>query len=70
MKHLKPNITNATQELSKVMDGANQAVFFKMHQIIRYVLDTRSLGLKLEPKEKKEPLVLYVSPTVTMLEIQ
>ena len=30
------------------MDGLNQAVFLEMHWVIKYVLYTRSLELKLE----------------------
>ena len=34
----------------------SQAAFFEMHYVIKYVLDTRNIGLKLEPIEyKKEP---------------
>ena len=31
VKHLKPNIINMTQELSKVMDGTTYATFLEMH---------------------------------------
>ena len=48
MKHLSSNIANMTQELSNVMDSANVAAFLKIHQVIKYALDTRNLGLKLE----------------------
>ena len=38
------------------MDGVNKAAFLEMHWVIKYVLDTKNLGLKLEPKEnEKEP---------------
>ena len=38
------------------MDGVNQAAFLQMQQVIKYILETRSLGLKLEQKESdKEP---------------
>ena len=57
--------------LSKVMDGANQAAFLEMHQVIKYLIDTKSIGLKLELKgSKKEPGTLYVSAIVTMQKIQ
>ena len=52
----RPDIGNATWELSKVIDGANKAVFLKMHHVIKYVLATKNLGLKLDPNgNEKEP---------------
>ena len=49
-------IADAGQELSKVNDGVNQIAFLKMHHVIKYVFDTRNLGLKLEPSgNEKEP---------------
>ena len=35
VKHLRPNIANMTQELLKVMDGANQAAFLEIYQAIK-----------------------------------
>ena len=50
-------MANVTQELSEIMGGENQAAFLEMHQVIKYVINTRSLGLKQEPKgSEKEPL--------------
>ena len=71
MKHSRPDIANATGQLSKIMVGANQASFPEMHQVINYVLNTRSLGLKLEQKKtRRNPGSLFVSVIVTMQEIQ
>ena len=59
------------QELVKAVDGVNQTPFFKMHQVIKYVLNIRSLGSKLEPNgSKKEPWNILISATVIVLEIQ
>ena len=38
-KHLRPNIANADQELSKISDRVSKAVFFEMHDVIRFILD-------------------------------
>ena len=55
-------------DLSKVIDHANQTVFFDIHQVIKYVFNTRSLGLKLESKRsEKEMWTLCVSVIVTTL---
>ena len=54
--HSRPDISNATQELSRDMDGVNQAAFLKMHHVIKYVLNTRNNKLELEPSmNEKEP---------------
>ena len=44
-QHLSTDIANATQDLSKVMDGAE---FLDVHCIIRNLLYFRNLGLKIE----------------------
>ena len=48
VKYSRPN-TNATQELSEVDNRLNKAAFLKIHYVIRYVLDTKNPGLKIEP---------------------
>ena len=45
---LRPDIANAIWELCMVMDDMNQAVFIDVLWVIKYVLNTRSLELKLE----------------------
>ena len=54
VKHLLPDIANAVRKLSKVLDGANMAAYKEMHQIIKYVLDSRDLGLQIEPIQGNE----------------
>ena len=49
-KHSRPDISNAVRELTKVLDGATPEAFKEMLRIIKYVLDTSTLGLKIEPK--------------------
>ena len=49
MKHYRPNIANVTRELRKVNNGAHPAAFCKLPEEMRYVLDTKNLGLRLEP---------------------
>jgi hypothetical protein len=50
VKHSRPDIANVTRELSKVMDGATPAAFKELKRVIKFVLDTRTFGLKIEPK--------------------
>ena len=56
MRNLRPDIANATQELSKIMGGANLAAFLEMHCVIKYVLDTRDLGVVIESNRNEEKL--------------
>ena len=46
--HSRPHIANMTQELLKVNDGANFAVFCELLGVIKFVLGTEKFGLKLE----------------------
>ena len=48
-KHLWPDITNMNRELSKANDGASPAAFKELLHVIKHVLDTKNLGLKIEP---------------------
>ena len=49
VKHSQPDIANPVRELSKVLDGATQEAFKELHRVIRYVLDTKTCGLKFRP---------------------
>ena len=49
VKHSCPNLANVTRELSKVNDGANPTAYEDLLHVIRYVLDTKNLGLKIKP---------------------
>jgi hypothetical protein len=39
----------AVRELSKCLDGANEVAYKEMLRVIKYVMDTRNKGLKIEP---------------------
>ena len=49
VKHSRPDIANPVRELSKVLDGATEEAFKEMLRVIKYVLDTKSWGLKIQP---------------------
>ena len=53
VKHSRPDIANAVRELSKVLDCSNNGAYKEMLRCIKYVLDTKSLGLKIWPKGNK-----------------
>ena len=49
MKHSHPNLANITRELSKANDGANPVAYKELLCVIKYVIDTKNPGLKIEP---------------------
>ena len=49
VKHSRPDIANATRELSKANDGANPAAYKELLCMIKYIIETENLGLRLEP---------------------
>ena len=50
VKHTRLDIMNPARELSKMLGIATVAAMKEMRCIIKHVLDTMSLGLKMEPK--------------------
>ena len=52
MKHSRPDLANAVRELTKVMDGATTLHLDAMYRMMRYVFETRNLGLELKPNVK------------------
>ena len=45
----RPDFTNPVRELSKSMDGASMAQVTEMYRVINFVLDTKTLGLRMVP---------------------
>ena len=62
IKHSRPDLSNAIRELTKCLDRATPAAYKEMMRVIKYVLDTKSLGLKIQPKFPKDSVKweLYV----------
>ena len=48
-KHSRPDITNPMRELSKSMDGASMAHVTEMYRVINFVLEMKTLGLRMVP---------------------
>ena len=48
-KHSRPDITNPIRKLSKGMDGASMAQVTEMYRVINFVLETKTLGLRMVP---------------------
>ena len=47
-KHTRPDITNPVRELSKSMDGGSMAQVTEMFRVINFVLEMKTLGLRME----------------------
>ncbi|KAL7572873.1 hypothetical protein ACA910_004527 [Epithemia clementina (nom. ined.)] len=59
-KHSRPDICNATRELSKAMDGAGERHMKELQKVIKFVLSTKDNGLRIEPRlEEKWSLEAY-----------
>jgi hypothetical protein len=54
VKHSRPDMANAVRELTKVLDGVTPAHWQAMLRVIKYVIDTKMLALKLKPNFSKE----------------
>ena len=63
IKHSRPDIANTVRELTKVLDGASPAAFKELKRVIKYVLDTEKLALKIQPEiengKGKWTMVIY-----------
>jgi hypothetical protein len=60
VKHSRPDIANAVRELTKCLIGAHPAAMKEMYRVIKFVLDTQSMGLRLEPKMEGTKLVFLL----------
>ena len=59
VKHLRPDIANAVRELTKVLDKPSYHAYKEMCRVSKYVLDTRTYGLKFSPtKDVGDPWIL------------
>jgi hypothetical protein len=54
IKHSRPDISNAVRELSKCLSGPNEAAYKEMMRVIKYVIDTPDVGLRLHPVKSDE----------------
>ena len=52
VKYSRPDIANAVRELSKSMDGATRGSYREMLRVVKFVLETKNKGLRIEPKRK------------------
>ena len=48
VKYSCPNLANITRELSKANNGVNPAAYKELLCVIKYILDTKNISLKIE----------------------
>ena len=60
VKHTRPDLANATRELSKAMDAANYLHCKEFIQVIVYALKTQEMGIILVPDRKAVKLDLKI----------
>ena len=60
VKHSRPDMNNATRELSKVADGATEAHWKNLLRAINYVINTEEMGLKIKPTKDKNKNLFYL----------
>jgi Reverse transcriptase (RNA-dependent DNA polymerase) len=49
-KHSCPDLCHVVRELSKCMDGESMGTFLELLRVIKFVLDTKNICLKIQPK--------------------
>ena len=49
VKHTRPDIANTVRELSKALDSPSPCAYKSMLRTIKFVLDTRSLAIRIKP---------------------
>ena len=57
VKHTRPDIANAVRELTKGLDGPISAACKEMLRTIKFVLDTKTLALKIAPTLEEGELI-------------
>lgn len=60
VKHSRPDLANPVRELSKCMDAATYPALKELKRIIKFVIDTKHYGLRIEPKFVKDEWALSV----------
>ena len=61
VKHSYPDLANMTRELLKANNGANPAAYKELPHVIKYVLNTKNLGLKIQPMVNSKSFVLVIA---------
>jgi hypothetical protein len=63
VKHSRPDIANAVRELTKCMDKRTPVSYHEILRVVRFVLHTKDLGLKICP------IVDFIAPLWELLSL-
>ena len=55
-KYSRPDIANTVRELAKGMQGPTPNAFKQMKRVLKFVIDTKDYGLRMEPKLEQEAI--------------
>ena len=62
VKHLHPDLVDMTRELTKQNNGVNSTADKELLCMIKYVLGTTNVGLKIEPtRNSNNPWIVHIS---------
>jgi hypothetical protein len=50
VKYSRPDLANGVRELAKCMDGATLGAYKEMIRILKFTIDTKDFGIKIQPK--------------------
>jgi hypothetical protein len=48
-KYSRPDLCNVVRELSRCMDKATMGTYLEMLRVIKFVIDTKNFGLRVQP---------------------
>ena len=60
VKFSRPDIANAVRQLSTALDKPNEAAYKEMKRVMKFVIDTKHLGLKMAPQFQDKDEDWYV----------
>ena len=58
VKHTRPDLANATRELSRAMDVANYIHWKELLRVVKYALKTQEKGIVLKPEKNQANISL------------
>jgi len=67
VKHSMPDIVNAVRELCKALDRTSPVAYKELMRVLKYVLETKYLSLKVKPEISERVQNGILSHTVTVL---
>jgi hypothetical protein len=60
IKYSRPDLCNVVRELSKCMDKATMGTYPEMLRVVKFVIDTKKICLKIRPENKIKNWILHV----------